>query len=96
MPMAKELTEQQWHPWMRSAAEFARVNLTWFAVQFGSEEHRSWMAYFENLGWIPMAMRTLCEGQFATMPIQWPEWLPMDWDPLNKRGAKVYRIREPA
>lgn len=79
--MAKEIPESQWHPWFRAAMAFGRQNQSWFSVQRGSGQDNAWLDYFEKLGWTPMIVRK-AEKEY-TMPIEWPTWLPQNWEPMK-------------
>jgi hypothetical protein len=80
------------HPWWQVAYAHGKANESWFAVKFGSEEHKSWNAFFGVLGWMPGFLRTFKEGE-ATLPCQWPDELakiPPDTRPRNERRLERY------
>lgn len=89
----RQIQETEWHPWFRAAMAFGRQNQSWFAVQRGTEQDSAWLAYFQSLGRIPMIVRK-AEKEY-TMPIEWPSWLPHDWEPLKAIPAVVRQSGRP-
>jgi hypothetical protein len=71
------------HPWFQAAMTLGGQTRGWFAVKYGTEEHRAWLTYFAELGWTPFALKTLERGQSFTVPVRWPQHLPANWDPLK-------------
>ena len=80
MPKKTEKRKFEWenlNPWWLKAKEFGEKNKTWHAVEYGSEEHKAWQRYFDELEWEPVFWRQFKArpDSIATLPAQWPEYL---------------------
>ena len=67
--------------------------LAWTEVKPGTEKDAAWKTYFRNLGWAPAVVDS---GKPYTMPVEWPEHLPHDWEPMApRRVAPVVTVEVP-
>lgn len=90
---SKPIPENLWHPWMRTALSLGQEAQGWFTVVPATEQYEAWMTYFSDLGWMPSFM---LEGRQVTMPVQWPQWLPVGWNPLKKTDRPRPHFHAPA
>ncbi len=78
-----EIKDPKKQAWYEMAMSHGQAHESFTEIKLGSEQHKSWIAYFNQLGWMPFTLRNIDSNteKSWTAPCEWPDSLPQTYLP---------------